>query len=270
MNTGKAPFRARSHKIVDQVFARRHPGEPRRWLIAALVVAAVYALLFEVVPLAAAPSLEDWAARVAARVHSELDRDREIAIESPPPPPPPPPVAPPAPPPRPARAVALRARSSARPPAPAQTASVIARAPEAGPLDMTATTFVTGTASTYAGGASTSSGTNQHAVEGRDVSASGSRQGGRARAVSLDEASWACRWPHEAESAELDEQTVMLKVNVDADGGVQEAKILADPGSGFAQAARTCALHTRFRPALDADGHGVAAWSPPIRVRFVR
>jgi protein TonB len=257
------------HTIVDQVFARRHPAESRRWFIAAGVVTGVYAALFVVVPLLATPSLEDWAAMVAARVHGDLDRNREIAIEAPPPPPPPPPAVAPSPP-RPVHAAVARARAAARPPAPARTGAVIARAPEASPLDFTATAFVTGTASTYAGGASTSSGTNSHAVEGRDVSAAGGHDGGRARGVSLDEASWSCPWPREADSAGIDEQTVLLKVNVDAGGGVQAVTILADPGSGFAQAARACALRTRFRPAVDATGQNIAAWSPPIRVRFLR
>jgi hypothetical protein len=98
---------------------------------------------------------------------------------------------------------------------------------EAAPLPFTEGAFVTGTASTYAGGASTSSGTNQHAVQGRDVSPAGSRQGGRARAVSLDEANWSCPWPREADNAGIDEQTVLLRVEVDAGGGVREVKISA-------------------------------------------
>jgi protein TonB len=147
---------------------------------------------------------------------------------------------------------------------------VIARVPEANPLDFTATTFVTGTASTYAGGASTSSGTSKTAVEGRAVDP-GSREGsGRARSVSLDEASWSCPWPREAESAGINEQMVVLRVSVDPDGSAQAVKIVTDPGTGFGQAARTCALHTRFLPGLDPSGQPVTAWSPPIRVRFVR
>jgi protein TonB len=255
-------------KIVDQVFAQRHPGELRRWLIASLLVTAVYALVFVALPLVASPSLEDWAAALAARVHAELDRDREIAIETPPPPPP---RAVPLPSPPPSRPTSVRARPAVRPPAPAQTASVIARVPEATPVDFTTTAFVTGTATTYAGGTSTSSGTTRHAVEGREVAAGGSTQAGsRTRPVSLDEASWSCPWPREAESTGINEQTVVLRVNVESDGAVQTVKIVTDPGSGFGEAARTCALQTRFHPARDPSGEATAAWSPPIRVRFVR
>jgi protein TonB len=68
----------------------------------------------------------------------------------------------------------------------------------------------------------------------------------------------------------VNEAAVVLRVLVQADGSVQAVNVLADPGSGFGDAARTCAMRTPFRPALDDDGGPVAAWSPPIRVRFLR
>jgi protein TonB len=63
---------------------------------------------------------------------------------------------------------------------------------------------------------------------------------------------------------------VVLRVSVRSDGTADAVKVISDPGAGFGQAARACALRTRFRPALDDAGAVVAAWSPPIRVRFVR
>jgi periplasmic protein TonB len=63
---------------------------------------------------------------------------------------------------------------------------------------------------------------------------------------------------------------VLLRVAVRPDGGATEVKVLSDPGYGFGQAARSCAIKTRFQPAQDAAGKPMFAWSGPIRVRFIR
>jgi protein TonB len=91
-----------------------------------------------------------------------------------------------------------------------------------------------------------------------------------ASAVSLPEQSWSCPWPAEAEAERIDEQTVIIRVVVNADGFAASAEMLEDPGHGFGRAAVACALHTRFTPARDRKGRPVRAVSPPIRVRFTR
>jgi protein TonB len=261
-----APPAGARDRIVDEVFALRHPGARRRWATAALVVVGVFSAVFVGLPRLAEPSLAGWAASVAARVHAELDRDPEVTIE----PPPQPPAAP---------APATAARGPRRPtsirgptaaPAPAQTAQVIAQDPAAPPLDFIASTFVSGKAATYAGGASSSAGTSPHAVDGRAIAPAAGDPDSRRRTVSLDESAWSCPWPSEAEGAEIHLEMVVLRVFVRSNGSAGEVKIVSDPGAGFGPAARACALRTHFRPALDDGGAAMAAWSPPIRVRFVR
>ena len=68
----------------------------------------------------------------------------------------------------------------------------------------------------------------------------------------------------------MNEQTVLLRAAVRADGRAERVDVLADPGFGFGAAARSCALATRFEPARDPAGQPVAALSPPIRVHFFR
>lgn len=88
--------------------------------------------------------------------------------------------------------------------------------------------------------------------------------------VGLPSSNWRCPWPASAASAELTQPTVLLEVGVTASGQVSTARLLADPGFGFGEAALSCARRARFQPARDARGRAVAALSPPVRVRFVR
>jgi periplasmic protein TonB len=171
-----------------------------------------------------------------------------------------------------ARAIAtLRAPAAA-----ARAAAVVAQEPDPGaPVDLTADAVVTGHATAYAGGVTTSAGTS--ASPGRG----GSSMAGagdavrataidRARPVSLESEKWSCPWPREADAEQIDEQTVVLRVVVDAGGAAEQATVLADPGHGFGAAAVACALRTRFVPARDGNGEAVRSVSPPIRVRFTR
>jgi protein TonB len=148
----------------------------------------------------------------------------------------------------------------------------------ADPLDLTSA-MVTGDAATFAGGTTTSSGTNDQAVHG-PVSADGGAGPARppppppgpdrSHAVSLDASEWSCPWPREADAEQIDAQSVVLKVLVRPDGSVHDARITQDPGFGFGTAALACARRTRFEAARDRSGTRVLAWSPAIRVRFVR
>lgn len=239
------------------------------------------------------PSLESWSARMAALIHEDLAAAAPIAIEEPPTPEPEPepepePVTSPEPQPaEPTPALALRAQSrpeTPTPPAtppgqtapPAESGRLVAPDVEpSGPVDLTDNTFVTGTASAYVGGASASAGTNRAPVpEGpTDRNAAPTATPGRpsrARPVQLAGNEWRCDWPASALTQDIYEQFVVLRVVVAADGSVERATVVRDPGHGFGSAAVACARRTRFTPARDAGGDPIRATSPPIRVRFTR
>jgi protein TonB len=100
--------------------------------------------------------------------------------------------------------------------------------------------------------------------------AAGSGSGDRSGGVSLDDRSWACPWPREADALQIDEQTVIIEVVVDPDGTVTSAIVVSDPGHGFGPAAIACALRTRFTPARDRAGRPIRAQAPSVVVRFTR
>ncbi|HVZ37371.1 MAG TPA: TonB family protein, partial [Polyangiaceae bacterium] len=184
-----------------------------------------------------------------------------------PPPPPPAPPKPSAPAHPPPHAVSV----PKAPPPPAQAGRIIARAPEDDVVDLTGNTFVTGTASAYAGGTTTATGTSTKPVFAQTVAPPSDRfEPDLSRPVSLDENEWQCRWPREAEAEDIDEQSVVLHVSVRPDGSVASARLVSDPGHGFGAAALVCASHTRFTPARDRQGRAILAESPAIRVRFTR
>ena len=265
-------------RIVDAVFARPEPRRGRA-VATAVGVAVLVHLGFWGWARHREPSLESWSAELAARIHAELGRRAVIDVLPPPPPPsesPPPPPPPPSASARPAPA-APRARPAASEPraAPPAAAGAIVAAAPAEPVDLTRDTFVTGGATAYAGGATTSSGTNQAAGPPGAVDPRArptARAGGadRSRAVALDGDEWRCAWPREADAAQIDQQWVVLRVRVRRDGRAASARLVSDPGHGFGRAAVACALSTRFEPARDADGDAIEADSPPIRVRFTR
>ena len=262
-------------RIVDLVFGLPIPIERPLWLFALLAALAIHAgvlLLAE----RSQRSLESWSAALALQVHAALAREELVELAKPrPPPPPPAPSAPPPAAPRAAPPLAHRAAKAIEPLA--QASNILAREldPNA-PVDLTAETFVTGTASAYAGGVTASSGTSKRAVASRAPTPVAAPRRAitaapdRSSAVSLEQQAWACPWPRQAESEAIDEQRVVLRVVVLPDGRAESARIVENPGLGFAEAAIECALRTRFEPARDRDGRAVKALSPPIRVRFTR
>jgi periplasmic protein TonB len=262
-----------NERIVDLVFAGEPGGRVRRLAGGAVAVLALY-ITAVLIAQAVSGSGASFAAELAAQIHDAIAAERSVDIKLPPPPPPPPPppeVAAKAPQP----AVREHARAAAphhAPAAPAQAGRIAAATPA--PLDFTGSAFVVGSGPTYAGGTTTAQGTSRAPVTG--AVAPGARGDGqaarsRARAVSIDQASWNCPWPAEADARQVDQETVVLRVAVRADGRVDRVDVLADPGFGFGRAARDCALASRaFTPALDASGTPVAAMSPPIRVHFYR
>jgi protein TonB len=154
----------------------------------------------------------------------------------------------------------------------AQAGHLAAASPE--PADFTGTAFVVGVGSSYAGGTTTSHGTSKTPARGL-VAPGGTGDGAgaarsQARPVSLDQEAWNCPWPAEADAQQVNEQTVVLRATVHADGRAERVDVLADPGFGFGSAARLCALATRFEPARDPAGKPMTSLSPPIRVHFFR
>jgi protein TonB len=257
-------------RIVDLVFAPEGRGRKRRLLVGLGVVAGLYAVVLGFLG-GLGQSAGPWSAEMAARIHDAIAIERTVDVPPPAPPPEPPPEAPVVRAPRlPRTAQARSAAAHARPAAPAQAGALAAVSPE--PVDLTGTAFVVGSGPVYAGGTTTASGTNKKAVTGA-VAAGGTGEGSArslARAVSLDQAAWSCPWPTEADSQQINEQTVVIRVVVRADGRAERVEVVSDPGMGFGQAARNCALGTRFQPARNTAGEPIAAPSPPIRVHFFR
>lgn len=262
-------------RIADVVFDRLDTRASRNDLLAVVAAVALHGSLWYWAR-SAEPSLESWSAEMAVRVHTELGRQEVVELAEPVRErvPEPEQAHQPAPP---AQERALRpARPSRTPPPPAQAGRIIAQEPSPNaPVDLTADTFVTGTASAYAGGTTTAGGTNPVAVLSRMVDPAAPptrdpREPDRSSPLRLEGDEWQCAWPHEADSKQIDEQAVVLRVVVGADGRAESAKLVSDPGNGFGQAAVACALRTRFTPARDWQGRPAKAQSPPIRVRFTR
>lgn len=267
--------KAESAALLDAVFGGQPRARRGRWAVFAWTAAlALHGSLFFLAKLSG-PSLETWSARIAAMVHHDLNANAPTAIETLAPPAPPPAAAPPAaePPPStppPTAAAPVRARTPQPPAAPAQAAQVIA---SDAPVDLTGDTFITGSANAYAGGATTSTGTSTTPVSrALDTPAPTPTPASTAavQPVSLTSGQWQCPWPAAALAQDLYEQFVILRAWVRADGSVERASVISDPGYGFGPAAIACALHTRFNPARNARGEALRALSPPIRVRFTR
>ena len=206
----------------------------------------------------------------------EVTQTQIVEIDQPPPPPPPKvevPVPPPGPAARPAAA------KTAPPAAPAQAAAVITqKADPDEPLDLT-NTFVTGSASTYAGGTTSRAGTNPNAVHGptapggartpvsAPVSLAGPDRSRRAAMAGEDE--WRCPFPPEADTDQVDSAVVTVRVELDALGAPRRVVVLIDPGHGFGREAQRCALGKRWTPALDHGGTAIEG-VVTIHVRFDR
>lgn len=267
-------------RIVDVVF-QRSVSTPWRTTAFAVAAAIGLHLALWVAARNTEPSLESWSAELATRVHAELGRVDVIELAPPPPapvpqtPPETPPMADVAPPP-PRERLPRTTRATKTPPPPAQAGQVVAQEPSASDtVDLSGETFVTGTASAYAGGTTTARGTNSVAVTTRTVDphATPTRAPGepdRSNPVHLEADEWQCAWPREADEEQIDEQFVVLRVFVGESGRAVSANLVSDPGHGFGTAAVACAMRTRFTPARDSRGVPMATSSPPIRVRFTR
>lgn len=260
-----------------EVLAVRRPS--RTWLAGLMGLFAAGGLHAAVASLMSGGPGPEAAAAAAPLV--VVDHEVDLTPPTPPDPEPPPEIDDT---PRPAPRTARLAKATdsaptpdpnAGPPPPARAGDVVASEAPADPLDFTGFEITTGSGPRYAGGVTASSGTNTEAVRTRTVDPNArpdQRQGevNLARPVSLPARDWICPWPREAESLGIDEQVVVLRVVVTAEGRASFVGLLADPGHGFGQAALGCAHQARFEPATDRHGRAYTATSPPIRVRFTR
>ncbi len=234
--------------------------------------------------------MEGFAERVAEYVKSSLQLQIEID-STPPPPPPPPPPEPPPPEPEPEAAPAPEKEpppaappaGEPPPPAPAEVGKALTAEPDPNePVDLTDNTIVTGDGE-YRGGISASTGTAKTAV--RDIKAQpGGVVGGtgtapapviKAPAEDLSRpaaptgTSWSdCGFPAEAQLDGVEYGVVKLVVTVGADGRAKSVTVLSDPGSGFGNHARQCAMRRTFRPGLDRAGQAIVTTTPPFTVKF--
>ena len=79
-----------------------------------------------------------------------------------------------------------------------------------------------------------------------------------------------CPFPQEADKKSLDSAVVVARVVVRPDGSAEDVEILRDPGHGFGDAARSCALKQLYVPARDAEGNVVAGKTRPFLIRYMR
>jgi periplasmic protein TonB len=211
----------------------------------------------------------------------------QIDIDSPPPPPPPPPPEPPPPEPEPEKAPPPPPPAANEPPppppAPAEAGKVLTSDPDPdAPVDLTGDGFVTGNGE-FRGGITSSAGTAKTAV--RDIKAqpggvpasTGAAPAPLAKTSEKDLSqtaspigtSWSdCGFPAEAQLDGVEFGIVKLVVIVNPDGRAKSVTILSDPGSGFGNHARQCAMRRTFKPALDKSGQAVVSSTPPFTVKF--
>jgi protein TonB len=231
--------------------------------------------------------VESFASAVSLYVKNNLQL--QIDIDTTPPPPPPPPPEPPPPEPEPEKAPPPPPQAANEPPppppAPAEAGKVLTSDPDPdAPLDLTGDGFVTGNGE-FRGGITSSSGTAKTAV--RDVKAQPSGvPGGTGTApappkgpekdlsqpaMPMGGSSWAdCPYPAEAQLDGVEYGVVKMVVTVNTDGRAKSVTILADPGSGFGNTARQCAMRRTFKPALDKNGQPIVASTPPFTVKFIQ
>ena len=227
--------------------------------------------------------VENFSIGVAQYVRSNLQM--QIDIDTTPPPPPPPEPPPPeqepekAPPPPPQTAN----EPPPPPPAPAEAGKVLTSDPDPdAPVDLTGDGFVTGNGD-FHGGITSGSGTAKTAVRDLKAQPGGAATGtGTAPAPVVAAAgpdlsrpakptgtSWNdCGFPAEAQLDGVEFGVVKLVVTVNPDGRAKSVTILSDPGSGFGNHARQCAMRRTFKPALDKSGQAVVSSTPPFTVKF--
>lgn len=150
-----------------------------------------------------------------------------------------------------------RHRPPARQAPPAAAASAIALPDVGEPLPVASATV-------YPGGLTSSDGTSlaPGGGGGGGGAPDRSRPARRRGTYRLD-----CAWPDGSE-LQTDAVYVRVVVEVDPDGSPVRARVVDDPGHGFGEAARACAMTDRYVPGLGADGRPARSWSAPWRLLF--
>lgn len=225
---------------------------------------------------------------IAVSQYVKANLQLQIDIDStPPPPPPPPPETPPEPEPEKAPVHAPPPPAPGEPPppppAPAEAGKVLTSDPDPdAPVDLTGDGFVTGNGE-FRGGITANAGTAKTAV--RDIHAqpggvpagTGTAPAPVVKAPEKDlsqppapvSTNWHdCGFPAEAQLDGVEFGIVKLVVTVNADGRPKAVTILSDPGSGFGNHARQCAMRRAWKPGLDRGGNAVVSSTPPITVKF--
>jgi protein TonB len=253
---GDPPFAALEH-----LDAGRHRG---RHVAALLFALAAHGSFGIAAALQHAAAAHPPPAPVHAQIQATLQRPPAPLPEAKPPPPPPPP---------PRKPEARAAHATRSPPAPAQAGHVIAQAPApTGPADLTGFDLVVGQGESYAGGYSSAQGTSKKAVDSSNAVVGGVPDAVQdlSRPATPLRRDWACSWPEEAQDSDLREARVTIRVSVGADGAPAKIEVPNAPPGGFADAARRCAEHEMYRPALDATGKPISADTHLFNVHFIR
>lgn len=264
--------------IVDGVFRKPQTRGWALWFVSVTLVVELYGSAWLTLTAVSRPPLSSWAAHVAMEIHAQL-RDREetvvewaepLIIPAIPRTPPPSP--------RPNKTEEKSLEPLALAPTPEQAPKETTQPVQAAEVAVTSSSttntpsIVNAEGGKVVAGTTSSNGTGTSPADAPSPvqAPSSSGAGKRGVDVRLDEEDWSCPWPSQAESAALDEQEAIIRVLVGVDGLVRDVKVQRDPGLGFGAAAAACARSSRFNPAQDGSGHAQEAWSPPIRVRFVR
>jgi protein TonB len=249
----------------------RHLARDRVWIRAMLVVAAcMHAVVAWALPRHPSPR---------SPRHAPI---QVVDVDLPAPPPSPAVVAAPQPPrPENERQPASR-RALAASPAPARAAAVLARQDHRRePLDLTDDGFVTGSASTYDGGATATRGVGPTGPAGGAPDRSSMPAAPRTppssalgpdrsrRPAVMGGVEWRCPFPSEADAMDIDSAVATIRVDLDASGTIRSVSIQSDPGHGFGREAKRCASTKAWMPALDRDGQPVDG-TAVVNVRFVR
>lgn len=196
---------------------------------------------------------------------------------APPEPPPPDPTAQATPKPI-AKTRALRTTNKPVLPETAQAAPIVTRQSDPGePVDLTG--FVAGTATAFAGGTTASSGTSKTPVSSDIDRVGDGKNKGTTGGVSpkdlssppsaTEDTNWNCPFPLEADVERIRNATTTIRVSVNAADTLVRVDIVQDPGHGFGEAARRCAMGKSWRSARYREGRPTAG-SVMVRVQFVR
>lgn len=272
--------------VAIALFERRPPATKPVWTFAAvsLVVvlyagAIVSAMRAPATPADPPPAPVSWTSIELLPPPAPEPPPEPAAPEPEVPPPAEAQEAPPTPAPK-APAPRARAEAAAKPadaPAPAQAGEVLTAEGTDAPVDFTGFEIVSGAGARFAGGSTSAQGTSKQAATGpvgsgpRAAAPRSGKAKSRARPVTLASVDWRdCPWPKAAQALSVDEQIVLLRVVTNAQGKLERVEIVADPGHGFAEQARKCAVTERWLPALDDDGRPYTATSPVFRLAFHR